>query len=74
LEIYNDLFFELPLLRDGKLIPYEQVVAELNRDLLHYGGSLGFRADKFECGSFSQLFVLELKLEVTVGIQVFLIV
>jgi len=63
LEIFLDLFFELSLLQDGTIIPYDKVVAALNRDLLNYSASLGFRGDKFECGSFSQEMIVDLKVE-----------
>lgn len=68
IEFYNEVFFELPILKNGTLIPFEEVVAALNRDTLFYSVALGIGGSKFECGSFSQNLVVELKLEVPLTI------
>ena len=41
LQLYLDSFFELPVERDGKIIDYEEVVAEINRIALDHSASLG---------------------------------
>jgi Zn-dependent M16 (insulinase) family peptidase len=41
LKIYLDSFFALPILRDGSLVDYEEVVAEINRIAVDYTAVLG---------------------------------
>jgi len=60
-----DIVFELPILRDGVIIPHEEVVSALNRDTVSYSNSLGFGGQNFICGTFSPQLVFELKVENT---------
>ena len=41
LQIYLDSFFSLPIIRDGKLLDYEDVVSEVNSIAVSYSASLG---------------------------------
>ena len=72
LELYLDTFFELPILRNKVVVPYEEVVTELNRDVISYSCSTGIKGSKFDTGSFGQLISIDLKLQsskYTNGIQ-----
>lgn len=45
---------ESPVRRDGKLIPYQDIVAELEGDTIATHTSLGFNScSRFSCGSYS---------------------
>lgn len=53
---------ECPILRDGKIVPYETVVSELEMDTVAAGTRLGLDASgRFTCGSYSQHAVLVLQ-------------
>lgn len=64
LSLYLEVIFESPLLRDGVLIPHEQVVAELAADTLDHVSSLGLKGSRFTPEEFPQLACITLKLEV----------
>eukprot|EP01116_Phalansterium_solitarium_P016672 TRINITY_DN3923_c0_g2_i1.p1 TRINITY_DN3923_c0_g2~~TRINITY_DN3923_c0_g2_i1.p1 ORF type:complete len:1064 (+),score=371.04 TRINITY_DN3923_c0_g2_i1:1094-4285(+) len=63
LELYLDIIFETPIERDGQLVSHKEIVASLERDTVSYSNGLGIGGANFVCGLFSQLLVLELKLE-----------
>lgn len=45
---------ESPIVRDGKTIPYEEVVAELEEDTIAESTGLGlFNSSRFSCGDYS---------------------
>jgi len=62
--LFLDLFYERPILRDGTLVPYEVVVAELERETAYYWASNGFRGGPFQPGTWSQYIVSEMKFPV----------
>lgn len=41
LQLYLDSFFSLPILRDGEIVDYEEVVGEVNRVAVDYIATLG---------------------------------
>lgn len=47
---------ECPILRDGKVIPYETVVSELETDTVDVSTRLGLDDDdsRFKCGDYGQ--------------------
>ncbi|ERL93539.1 uncharacterized protein C05D11.1 [Dendroctonus ponderosae] len=68
LRIYLPLFLEslleLPIERNGVMVPYEQVVAELNDDTVSSKTSLGLgNCSLFACGIYSQTASIALHLE-----------
>jgi len=65
LELYLDMMFELPIIRNGQFIKHEEVVEALERDTVSYSNSIGFGASSFSCGSFSHYVNIEMKLEVS---------
>eukprot|EP00794_Sanderia_malayensis_P015886 gene15886-17486_t len=65
LPIYADILFESPILRDGQLIPHEDVVKQLAADTLSNSSSVGFCGGTFSPGSYSEIFMLQLKMEVS---------
>ncbi|XP_038073979.1 uncharacterized protein C05D11.1-like isoform X2 [Patiria miniata] len=64
LPLFIEIIFESPLMRDGVLISYEDVVTQLAADTLSTESSLGFKGARFRCGKFSQLALIEVKVEV----------
>lgn len=53
---------ESPVIRDGKIIPYESIVSELEMDTVAAGTRLGLDVDgRFSCGSYGQHAVLVLQ-------------
>jgi len=63
LSLFTELLLEAPLLRDGVLTPYEEVVAKLSADCLESKLSVGVDGAKFFPGKFSQAVVLYLQAE-----------
>eukprot|EP00795_Rhopilema_esculentum_P010837 gene10837-19653_t len=63
LPLYSDLIFELPILRDGQLIPHDDVVKQLAADTLSNAASVGICGDTFSPGRCSEVFMLQLKME-----------
>eukprot|EP00002_Diphylleia_rotans_P030294 TRINITY_DN6211_c0_g2_i2.p1 TRINITY_DN6211_c0_g2~~TRINITY_DN6211_c0_g2_i2.p1 ORF type:complete len:914 (-),score=188.85 TRINITY_DN6211_c0_g2_i2:270-3011(-) len=62
LELYLDVMFELPILREGVLIPYEKVISQLEAETVDYANSVGLSSSSsFSCGLFSQLLSLRIK-------------
>jgi len=62
LPLLRELLVESPILdtdaEPNKLIPFEEVVANLERTWLSYGCSMGIDGGgRFKCGSFSHTFV-----------------
>lgn len=53
---------ECPILRDGKIVPYETVVLELEMDTVSASTRLGLDCgSRFTCGDFNQYAVLVLQ-------------
>eukprot|EP00112_Aurelia_sp_Birch-Aquarium-sp1_P017903 Seg42.13_Seg42.8 transcript_id=Seg42.13_Seg42.8/GoldUCD/mRNA.D3Y31 product="putative protein C05D11.1" protein_id=Seg42.13_Seg42.8/GoldUCD/D3Y31 len=65
LPLYADIIFESPILRDGVLIPHNDVVKQLAADTLSNSSSLGVYGGTFSPGKFSEIFMLQLKMEVS---------
>ncbi|XP_066250958.1 uncharacterized protein C05D11.1-like [Euwallacea similis] len=64
LPLLLESLLELPIERKGVIVPYEQVVAQLNDDTVCSNTSLGLGAGGlFTCGSYSQSVTLSLQLE-----------
>lgn len=60
-----DLFTESPILRDGTLIPYEEVVVQLEADTVAVGSRLGLEtSSRFTCGPYSNTISIVLQVEV----------
>lgn len=54
LSLLIEAFMELPINEDGKLIAYEDVVAELERDTVSSSAAIGVSGgSRFVCGSYS---------------------
>nr|XP_042906689.1 uncharacterized protein C05D11.1 isoform X2 [Parasteatoda tepidariorum] len=64
LRLYLPLFVELldecPIKRNGEIIPYQDVVTELEKDTISISANLGFNYQRFFCGTYAQLICLEL--------------
>ncbi|KAJ8921035.1 hypothetical protein NQ315_015831 [Exocentrus adspersus] len=65
LPLLLESLLELPIERDGKIIPYEDVVAQLNDDTVSSSTSIGLLGGKamFRCGSYSQTCTVTLQVE-----------
>ncbi|XP_070567442.1 uncharacterized protein C05D11.1-like isoform X2 [Ptychodera flava] len=63
LGLFVELILESPVLRDGKLIPHDEVITQLASDTLVVKASLGIDGARFRCGSYEQLAVLSMKVE-----------
>lgn len=64
LPLLLESLLELPIERDGQLIPYEDVVAQLNDDTVTTGTSIGLGGGSlFSCGSYSQTATLAIQVE-----------
>lgn len=66
LPLFLEALFESPIRKNGKLIPYEDVVAELNEDTVSNCGNIGLSASKrsfFSCGSYAQTATVFLQVE-----------
>lgn len=72
LSLFIAVILESPVLRNGVLIPHEDIVAQLTQDTLGYSACLGLKGKRFRPGKFSQLAVLTFKIEVekyAIGIE-----
>ncbi|XP_069943754.1 uncharacterized protein C05D11.1 isoform X1 [Cherax quadricarinatus] len=65
LTLLLDLLFESPILREGSIIPYEDIVRELSADTLFRDSTLGLSLNirQFSCGSYCTNAALILKVE-----------
>lgn len=63
LPLYTEMLYESPIIREGKEIPYEQVVKELAADTLFTTSSIGFNGGRYSPGIFSSLVLLSFKVE-----------
>uniref|UniRef100_A0A1L8DTH1 Putative zn2+-dependent endopeptidase insulinase superfamily protein n=1 Tax=Nyssomyia neivai TaxID=330878 RepID=A0A1L8DTH1_9DIPT len=62
--LFIDLLMESPIRRDGVLIPYEQVVAALESDVISSSIALGLESkSRFSCGPFSHTLTMTLQVE-----------
>lgn len=64
LPLLAELIFESPILRDGKLVPYEQVVAQLFSETVVYHAGIGVSGTPQQCGSASMMFQLVMQVEI----------
>jgi len=63
LPLFAELFFELPMVKDGAVVPYEEVVMQLEADTLSYQADVGEGGGRFAPSSYSSLFTIQLKME-----------
>lgn len=57
-----EVIMESPVKRDGKIIPYQEVVAELEADTIASTTQLGFNGStRFSCGSYGHSVYLMLQ-------------
>ena len=62
LPLILEALLECPVLRNGKIIPYETVVSELEMDTIAVSTRLGIdNTSRFSCGSFSHSAILVLQ-------------
>jgi Zn-dependent M16 (insulinase) family peptidase len=62
IEIFLDTFFEVPVMINGKLVPYEKVVESLDEDILSRSNSCGLNSgSSFSCGDFPDFAVISVK-------------
>lgn len=52
LPLLLEALFESPIDRNGQIIPYEQVVAELSDDTISSRGNIGLSCGKRYCNTF----------------------
>lgn len=74
LPLLLESLLELPVERNGKIIPYEDVVAQLNDDTVSSCTSIGLGGGRslFKCGNYSQTCIVNLQVEVSkyeIGLQ-----
>lgn len=64
LPLFLESLLELPLERDGKIIPYEDVVTQLNDDTVSSYSLLGIsNYNMFQCGSYSNTACVSLQVD-----------
>jgi len=57
-----EMIMESPVKRDGRLISYEEVVAELEADTIETSTQIGFNTSaRFSCGAYSHSVYLSLQ-------------
>lgn len=62
--LFMELLLESPVQRDGKLIPYEEVVSALERDTICTGSGVGLDSkSSFKCGPFSHVAMVTMQIE-----------
>lgn len=65
LPLMTEIILECPIERDGQLIPYEKIVAELYSDTISYGAGIGLSSTAFySVGQMSMLTGLMMQVEV----------
>lgn len=60
---FQELFFTLPIEKDGKRIEHEEVVRQLDSDTLSQSNTVGTDGNTFSAGNFAQLIKFRLKVE-----------
>lgn len=66
LPLLSEILLELPIERDGRLLPYEQVVAELFADTITYGSGVGISSGAFHSvGVLGMLFEVAMQVEIS---------
>ena len=65
LQVFREYITECPIMSDdGTIVPFEEVVAAMNRELLSCGMELGIDSGgRFKCGSYSHLLALGMQIE-----------
>lgn len=62
--LFTELLTESPILRNGKLIPYEEVVAQLEADTVATGTRIGLEtSSRFNCGPYSNTISVMIQVE-----------
>ncbi|XP_077994627.1 uncharacterized protein C05D11.1-like [Glandiceps talaboti] len=72
LTLFSEVILESPVLRDGKLIPHDEVITQLAADTLAVRASIGVNGWRFRCGNYEQLVALTMTVErekYSVGVQ-----
>jgi Zn-dependent M16 (insulinase) family peptidase len=64
LPVLSEMILKTPIMRNGELVPYEKVVAELYSDTIAYGCGMGISSSGISCGAFSMLLGLQMQVEV----------
>lgn len=60
-----EVIMESPVKRDGRLIPHEEVVAELEADTIEISTQIGFiNGSRFSCGAYSHTVNLMLQVNI----------
>ncbi|XP_032814630.1 uncharacterized protein C05D11.1-like [Petromyzon marinus] len=63
LGLYSEIIFESPLMRDGVLVPHEEVIKQLAEDTVKNDATLGMKGCRFFCGSYAHLLCIMLKVD-----------
>lgn len=66
-----EVIMESPVTRDGRLIPYEEIVSELEADTIAVDTQIGFNSARFSCGPYGNS--VHLMFQVTYQLLHFLI-
>ncbi|XP_971907.2 uncharacterized protein C05D11.1-like [Tribolium castaneum] len=65
LPLMLESLFESPIRKNGKLIPYEEVIEQLNNDTVSFSSSIGLGSKSlFKCGPYSHTISVMLQVEV----------
>lgn len=66
LPLLSEIYFESPIERNGEIIPYERVVAELYSDTITYGSGIGLSSSSAcSVGACSMLFSVAMQVELS---------
>lgn len=66
LPLMSEIILELPIERDGKLLPYEEVIAQLFSDTVSYGAGVGISSGEFySVGVLGMLFEVAMQVEIS---------
>lgn len=63
LPLLSEIILECPIERDGRLMPYEEVVEEMFSDTICQNSSVGLNSGTFSAGLISMLFGLSMQVE-----------
>jgi Zn-dependent M16 (insulinase) family peptidase len=65
LPLMLESLFESPIRKNGKLIPYEDVIEQLNNDTVSFSSSIGLGSKPlFKCGPYSHTISVMLQVEI----------
>ncbi|GFS72170.1 uncharacterized protein C05D11.1 [Nephila pilipes] len=63
LPLFVDLLDESSIMRDGVIVPYQDIVKQLAEDTIAITANLGLNYSRFFCGKYAQVISLELMVE-----------